>query len=70
MPSCDSVRSVAVKEMRRRARVLHGALLALAVIVPAFITNQYYIQVLSFIGIYIILSLSLNLQTTQRSPTK
>ena len=36
-------------------------LLALAVIVPALLTNQYYIQVLSFIGIYIILALSLNL---------
>lgn len=37
------------------------ALLALALIVPALITNQYYIQVLNFIGIYIILALSLNL---------
>jgi branched-chain amino acid transport system permease protein len=36
-------------------------ILAAVIIVPIFITNQYYIQVLIFICIYIILALSLNL---------
>lgn len=37
------------------------AILALMLFVPAFVANPYYIQILTFIGIYIILSLSLNL---------
>ncbi len=37
------------------------AVLAVLVLVPAFITNLYYIQILIFIGIYIVLTLSLNL---------
>lgn len=37
------------------------AILAVLLFIPAFITNLYYIQVLIFIGIYIILTLSLNL---------
>jgi branched-chain amino acid transport system permease protein len=37
------------------------AILAVLLLIPAFITNLYYIQVLIFIGIYIILTLSLNL---------
>jgi branched-chain amino acid transport system permease protein len=37
------------------------AILAAFVVVPVFITNQYHIQVLIFISIYIILALSLNL---------
>ena len=37
------------------------AIVALLALVPLFVTNLYYIQVMIFIGIYIILSLSLNL---------
>lgn len=37
------------------------AIIVAAVIIPPFIPNLYYIQVLIFIGIYIILALSLNL---------
>ena len=37
------------------------AILLVAIVVPAFIANQYYIQILIFIGIYVILALSLNL---------
>ena len=36
-------------------------ILAAFVFVPIFLTNQYHIQVLIFIGIYVILALSLNL---------
>jgi branched-chain amino acid transport system permease protein len=36
-------------------------LMGAAALVPPLLTNQYYVQVLSFIGIYIILALSLNL---------
>lgn len=37
------------------------AMLVVLAFVPAFIENRYYIQILVFIGIYIILTLSLNL---------
>ena len=37
------------------------AIVALLALVPLFVTNLYYIQVMIFIGIYTILSLSLNL---------
>ena len=36
-------------------------IIALLVVIPTFITNLYYIQIMIFIGIYIILTLSLNL---------
>ena len=36
-------------------------IIALLAVIPTFITNLYYIQILIFIGIYIILTLSLNL---------
>jgi branched-chain amino acid transport system permease protein len=39
----------------------YAVILTVFVFVPLFITNQYYIQVLIFINIYIILALSLNL---------
>ena len=39
----------------------YAVILTVFVFVPPFITNQYYIQVLIFINIYIILALSLNL---------
>ena len=39
----------------------YAAILIVFIFVPPFITNQYYIQVLIFINIYIILALSLNL---------
>jgi len=47
-----------------RATLANAPYLAILVImffVPAFVTNPYHIQVLTFIGIYIILALSLNL---------
>jgi branched-chain amino acid transport system permease protein len=37
------------------------AIMVLMFFVPAFVTNPYHLQVLTFIGIYIILALSLNL---------
>jgi branched-chain amino acid transport system permease protein len=37
------------------------AIVAACVCIPPFITNQYFIQVMIFIGIYVILTLSLNL---------
>ncbi len=37
------------------------AIIGLLALVPVFVTNQYYIQVMIFIGIYTILALSLNL---------
>ncbi|RTZ98702.1 MAG: branched-chain amino acid ABC transporter permease [Deltaproteobacteria bacterium] len=43
------------------ANLPHIALLALALILPAIIKNQYHLQVVIFIGIYAILVLSLNL---------
>lgn len=43
------------------ANLPYLALLAAAITGPMFISNQYFIQVLIFIGIYIILALSLNL---------
>ncbi len=36
-------------------------IIALLAVIPTFITNLYYIQIMIFIGIYIILTLSLNL---------
>ncbi len=43
------------------ANLPYLAILAVFALVPLFIGNQYYIQVLIFIGIYMILALSLNL---------
>lgn len=43
------------------ANLPYLAIVAAMVFLPLFISNQYYIQVLIFIGIYIILALSLNL---------
>ena len=37
------------------------AIVAIMALIPLFISNNYYIQILIFIGIYIILALSLNL---------
>ena len=39
----------------------HIAIVAACVCIPPFISSQYFIQVMIFIGIYIILTLSLNL---------
>jgi branched-chain amino acid transport system permease protein len=43
------------------ANLPYLVILAILAVIPAVITNLYYIQVLIFIGIYIILALSLNL---------
>jgi branched-chain amino acid transport system permease protein len=43
------------------ANIPYIAILLILVFVPAFVSNLYYIQVLIFVGIYIILALSLNL---------
>ena len=43
------------------ANLPYLAIVAIMAILPLFISNLYYIQVLIFIGIYIILTLSLNL---------
>jgi branched-chain amino acid transport system permease protein len=43
------------------ANLPYLALVAIMALLPLVISNQYYIQVLIFIGIYIILTLSLNL---------
>ena len=43
------------------ANLPYIAILVILVFVPAFVSNLYYIQVLIFVGIYIILALSLNL---------
>ncbi len=52
--------------MRRTLRSIlanspYLAIVALIALIPLFISNQYYIQVLIFIGLYSILALSLNL---------
>ena len=46
---------------RTLASLPYLAIVAVIAILPLFISNLYYIQVLIFIGIYIILALSLNL---------
>jgi branched-chain amino acid transport system permease protein len=43
------------------ANLPYLAIVAVMALLPLVIGNQYYIQVLIFIGIYIILTLSLNL---------
>jgi len=43
------------------ANLPYIAIIALIALIPLFVSNLYYIQVLIFIGIYIILALSLNL---------
>ena len=43
------------------ANLPYLAIVAIIALIPLFISNLYYIQVLIFIGIYIILALSLNL---------
>ena len=43
------------------ANLPYLTIVATLALIPLFISNQYYIQVLIFIGIYIILALSLNL---------
>lgn len=43
------------------ANIPYIVILVVLVFVPAFVSNLYYIQVLIFVGIYIILALSLNL---------
>jgi len=43
------------------ANIPYIAILVILVFVPVFVSNLYYIQVLIFVGIYIILTLSLNL---------
>jgi branched-chain amino acid transport system permease protein len=43
------------------ANLPYLAIVAIIALIPLFISNSYYIQVLIFIGIYIILTLSLNL---------
>lgn len=43
------------------ANLPYLAIICLLAAIPSFITNLYYIQVLIFIGIYVILALSLNL---------
>jgi branched-chain amino acid transport system permease protein len=43
------------------ANLPYLVIVAILAVIPAVVTNRYYIQVLIFIGIYIILALSLNL---------
>ena len=43
------------------ANLPYIVIVAILAVIPAVVTNRYYIQVLIFIGIYIILALSLNL---------
>ncbi len=46
---------------RLMANLPYLAIVAALMLVPLFVSNQYYVQVLIFIGIYSILALSLNL---------
>ncbi len=48
-----------IKSILANAPIL--LILAVLAAVPVFISNQYYLQVLVFIGIYVVLALSLNL---------
>lgn len=48
-----------IKSILANAPIL--LILAVLTAVPVFISNQYYLQVLVFIGIYVVLALSLNL---------
>jgi branched-chain amino acid transport system permease protein len=51
-------------QKRLRELVAHSPLAALLIVllfIPAFVSNQYYLQVMIFAGLYIVLVLSLNL---------